>query len=377
MEEHRSEGLQRSEGLSRRGFLVATAGALAPAVAVLPGPPVPRDLQWTNVVDWPCEGRAFAERKAPFDRLPAAAEGVVSDAVWNLSRHSAGMALRFSTDATELHVRYRTSSAELAMPHMPATGVSGVDLYARDGGGTLRWVQVSRPTTRTVATRLAHGLVPVQREYLLYLPLFNGVEHLELGTPEGTRPESLRPPRGKPIVVYGTSIAHGACASRPGMAWPAIVGRLLNREVVNLGFSGNGRMDPEVGRFVAQIDAGAFVVDCLPNMTAEQVRARTGPLVRQLRQQRPAAPILLVEDRTFQNAWLQPATLTQHEQRRTALREAVDALRREGVDRLHLLSGEGLLGADGDATTDGSHPNDLGMMRQAMAVAAALRPILA
>lgn len=364
---------------TRRHFLAASAGALSgPAFGAVAADFVqdPKDLRWVDVADWRIEGRAFAERKAPFDRLPAAAESVVSAPVWNLSRHSAGMAVRFASDATELHVRYRVGSDQLAMSHMPATGVSGVDLYCRDGSATLRWVQVSKPTARTVAARMFTGLSPELREFVLYLPLYNSVEQLELGVLRPGKLEPLPPPRGAPIVVYGTSIAHGACASRPGMAWPAIVGRALEREVVNLGFSGNGRMDAEVGRFLAQLDPAAFVVDCLPNMTPELVEQRAPALVRQLRAARPATPILLVEDRTMQNAWLQPSVREQHEQRRARLRDAVHALRRDGVEDLHLLAGAMLLGADGEGTTDGSHPNDLGMMRQATTVSAALRPIL-
>lgn len=46
-----------------------------------------------------------------------------------------------------------------------------------------------------------------------------------------------------PIVLYGTSIAQGACASRPGMAWGNIVSRSLEIPLINLGFSGNGKLE--------------------------------------------------------------------------------------------------------------------------------------
>ena len=62
-----------------------------------------------------------------FDRFPASAEGKVTERVWNLSRDSAGMLVRFQTDATAIWVDYVLRSNSLAMPHMPATGVSGVD----------------------------------------------------------------------------------------------------------------------------------------------------------------------------------------------------------------------------------------------------------
>ena len=365
--------------VSRRSFLAGCAGS-ALALDLLPAQDPTtrkRELAWTDVGGWRIEGRAFAERTAPFDRLPAAAAAVVRKEVWDLSRHSAGMAVRFRTAARELHVRYRLTKDTLAMPHMPATGVSGVDLYSRPKpGAPLRWVEVARPTQRDVEARLAQNPEGSAREWLLYLPLYNGVEKLELGTPPGSELTPHAPPSGQPIVVYGTSIAHGACASRPGMAWPAIVGRKLEREVVNLGFSGNGRMEAEVGRFLCELDPAVFVVDCLPNMTPALVAERTQPLVRQLRGARPKTPILLVEDRTFGNAWIGAERLAAHAKRRQALRDAFAALQRDRVEAVHLLAGERLLGDDDEGTTDGSHPNDLGMMRQAEIVAATLQALL-
>lgn len=41
----------------------------------------------------------------PYDRLPGRAEGVVRPEVWNLSRHSAGIRVGFSTDATSIRTR--------------------------------------------------------------------------------------------------------------------------------------------------------------------------------------------------------------------------------------------------------------------------------
>ena len=45
------------------------------------------------------------------------------------------MMVRFRTDATEIHADYKVTSKKLAMVHMPATGVSGLDLYATDTDG--------------------------------------------------------------------------------------------------------------------------------------------------------------------------------------------------------------------------------------------------
>ena len=330
--------------------------------AVRPDEPI----AWHDVRETDLEGRAFpdAERKSYFDRLPAEADGKVTAAVWGLSRDSAGLMFRFRTDATTIYAHYKVTKPQLAMPHMPATGVSGLDLYARDKDGKWRWVQVARPGSQEMRIRLAENLDPGEREYALYLPLFNGVEFLHVGVPEGKQLTGLKP-RAKPVVFYGTSITHGACASRPGMVHTGILGRRFDVPVVNLGFSGNGRMDKEVGDFLVRIDAAAYVIDCLPNMNAKEVAQKCGPLVKQLRAGRPETPIILVEDRRNTDSWIIAGRRKHHDDNHAALKAAYEQLLKEGIRGLSYVPGDHLYGDDADGATDGSHASDLGFFRQA------------
>jgi hypothetical protein len=252
----------------------------------------------------------------------------------------------------------------LAMPHMPATGVSGVDLYARDNEGKWKWVQVTKPASQEVKAEIIKGLAPGYREYAAYLPLYNGVEFMSIGVAKGSKFEGLAP-REKPIVFYGTSITHGACASRPGMVHTAILGRRFDRPVVNLGFSGNGRMDKEVGDYLVQLDASVLVIDCLPNMGPADVTAKCVPLVKQLRAAKPLIPIILVEDRRFTNDWITPDKYKFHTENHAALKAAFDQLSGEGMKYLYYIPGDKLYGEDSEGATDASHANDLGFMRQA------------
>ncbi len=331
-------------------------------------------LSWHDVREWGVEGRILPEQERLrwFDRLPSAAQQSVTSNVWNLSRDSAGMMVRFKTDATAIHVHYQLLDANLAMPHMPATGVSGVDLYARDEAGHWRWVQVTKPAAQEVKAEIIRGLEPGYREYAAYLPLYNGVEFLSIGVAEGSRFEGLAP-RQKPIVFYGTSITHGACASRPGIVHTAILGRRLDMPVVNLGFSGNGKMDAAVGEFLVQLDPAAFVIDCLPNMGPEQVSEKCVPLVKQLRAAQPSTPIVLVEDRRFSNDWILPAKRQFHTDNHAALTDAYHRLKADGVQNLYYIHGDTLYGDDSEGSTDASHASDLGFMRQADAFEPILR----
>jgi lysophospholipase L1-like esterase len=325
----------------------------------------PDTTRWHDVAEWGVEGQGWlpADLKSRYDRLPAKAEKIVRPPVWSLSNDSAGIAFRFNTDATSIRIRYTVGDKTLALPHMPATGVSGVDLYALDEG-VWKWVDVTRPKEPATDYNIA-GLDPGKRTYMGYLPLYNSTVKIEIGVPEGTAFEPVAPRKEKPIVFYGTSITHGASASRPGLCHPAILGRRLDRPVINLGFSGNGKMEPEVGALLGEIDAAVYVIDCLPNMTGPEVAERAEPLVRQLREIRPDTPIILVEDRSFTNSWIFKARRDRHAENRASLIRAFDLLVSSGVKQLYYIEGENLLGDDTEGATDGSHPNDLGFMRQA------------
>ena len=333
---------------------------------------------WYDLQRLTMEGQAWSDTKSPYDRFPARAEATVRPDVWNLSQKSAGILARFSTDATTIHARWTLTSASLAMGHMPSSGVSGLDLYVRHEG-RWRWLANGIPTGPTSSLALIEDLPKGERDYLLYLPLYNGVTSVELGIAKedsiaaaGDRPLDLQ----KPIVFYGTSITQGGCASRPGMVHTAILGRRFNRPVINLGFSGHGRMETEVVELINEIDAAVFVLDCLPNIEAEEVLARTKLCVDILRADHHETPILLVEDRTYSNSYLRAFRKNRNQSSRAALREVFDELKAAGDENLYYLEGEHLLGDDDEGTVDSSHPTDLGFWRQAGAFQEVLEPIL-
>lgn len=359
-------------------LLAQTAPPKSPAPATKPkGPTIPADAQWHDVTTWGVEGRGWGdqERKRWFDRFPAKAEKTVTPAVWSLSRDSAGMMVRFKTDAKAIYCRYDLSKANLALPAMPATGVSGLDLYARDSKGEWRWVACPKPDKQHVETIMISDIAPGEHEFAAYLPLYNGVEKLEIGVPAGAKFEGLAP-RQKPIVFYGTSITHGANASRPGMVHTAILGRHLDRPVMNLGFSGNGKMDTAVGDLLNELDPAAIVIDCLPNMGPADVTAKCVPLVKQLRSKHTTIPIILVEDRRFTNSWITPGKAKFHDDNHAALKAAYEQLKKEKVANLHYIGGDALYGTDAEGSNDASHGTDLGFLRQAEIFEPVLRKAL-
>ncbi|MEQ6118994.1 SGNH/GDSL hydrolase family protein [Reichenbachiella sp. MALMAid0571] len=347
------------------------------------------EIKWWNPAqnDFPTvEGQVWiGEVESFYDRLPQRARGVVRDAVWNLSKHSAGLVIRFSTDASQIKVRYGLGG-NLDMPHMPATGVSGVDLYAKNGEGEVYWLRGNRSFGDT--TRYDFNQIDGKekyhdkgREYQLYLPLYNSITWLEIGVPEGASFDPIPLRKEKPIVVYGTSIAQGACASRPGMAWTSILQRNMDRPLINLGFSGNGRMEDEVIDLLSEIEAKIFVLDCLPNLTPtkdrtiEEVEQRIKKSVRTLKEKRPNIPILLVEHSGYSDGGLIGERHAVYTKLNEVLRRSYADLKAEGITELFILQKSELnLGID--SYVDGTHPSDLGMLSHAQACERKIREIL-
>lgn len=326
-------------------------------------------------------GQAWSnELKGHYYRLPLSAENNVRKPVWDLSRSCAGLSVVFRTNAPEIQVRYQVTGG-YGMVHMPATGKSGVDLYATDANGRQRWCAakyVFGDTIRYRYSKLSYATDPGHGyEYQLFLPPYNEVKWLEIGVPEGCRFAFLPASQERPIVIYGTSIAQGACASRPGMIWSNIINRQMQHPVINLGFSGNGQMEPEVFDLLTEIDAKLFILDNMPNMTDERtplIYERTTDGVRKLRQ-KSDAPILLVEHNGYANEYSSSEAEESYRKTNIELRKAFNDLQAEGINNLHYLTKEEI-GFTQDAMVEGIHPSDLGMQIYADAYIPKIKEIL-
>ena len=198
-----------------------------------------------------------------------------------------------------------------------------------------------------------------------------------MGVPEGYELRFLPKSQERPIVVYGTSIAQGACSSRPGMAWPAIIDRVLEHPVINLGFSGNGQQEPETYGFLAELDAQLFIIDCMPNMNLDRIGyiyERTLNGVRKLRE-KTDAPILLVEHSGYVNEQSSLEAEADYRKTNVELRKAFRTLQQEGIKELYYLTHEEI-GLTEDAMVEGVHPSDLGMQQYADAYIKKIKEIL-
>lgn len=329
-------------------------------------------LIWHDSSQFGVRGSGWPDQGHWFDRLPPHAETVATEAVWRLSRQSAGLYIDFESNAGSLHAK-ATLRAELPPEHHYR---KYLDLYCRDED-RWRWAGVSRfGFMPSGETPLVEGLPAGWRQWRLYLPLTHSLDILEIGLPEGAQIRPAAPDPRPPIVIYGTSIVHG-CGhlSRPGMVWPSIVARRLDYPLVNLGFSGSARSEPPLAKILAELDPVAFVIDPLANMSLDLVQSNAEPFLRTLLNAHPETPLLMVEDRVHADAWLRPDYAPAQRTKREAFRRIGEQLRREGFP-VTCLTGDDLIGDDSEGTTDASHPSDLGAWRYADAVTPVLKSLL-
>lgn len=315
-----------------------------------------------------------------YQRLPHRAEEIVRKPVWGLSENSAGLAIHFYSNAEKIEIRYGVAGSH-AMPHMPATGKSGVDLYAIDSDGKWRVATDKFNFGDTIAYTFnnlsqsryhKHGF-----EYRLFLPLYNSVKWMEIGVPDSAEFKFIPVLQEKPIVVYGTSIAQGGCASRPGMAWTNILSRKLDYPVINLAFSGNGPLEKELVDLMNEIDASLYIFDCLPNMgnlPLEEVINRTVYGVKKLRENHDV-PILVVDHIGYRNDETNKLTKESADRMNMVSRQAFDSLVQMGVKNIYHLHKDSINFPD-DGCVDNIHPNDLGMQVYADAYEKIIREIL-
>ena len=215
---------------------------------------------------------------------------------------------------------------------------------------------------------------------MLYLSLYDGVKSLEIGVDEGAylgQPEVASPSTEKPIVMYGSSILQGGCASRPGMAYTNIIGRRFDREVFNLGFSGNARLDMEIAHLMASVKApGAFVLDFVPNSSDKLINEAAEKFFRVLRDAHPDVPVIFVEDPIFPRTAFDTKLHEEVVGRNIAMTQLFKRLKKAGERKIYYVSAQKMLGDDGDATVDGSHFTDVGALRYVENIMPALKKAL-
>jgi hypothetical protein len=196
--------------------------------------------------------------------------------------------MRFRTNSGKILIKVELKERS-GMYHMPPTGQSGFDLYIEEDGSH-RYIKTSRFDYDAIQYQceLFHSNTRNMRAFTINFPLYNGVSAVYVGLEKDARIEAPLPfSRSGKIVIYGTSITQGGCVARPGMAYSNILSRQLGIQFVNLGFSGNGRGEPELARLINQISHLRMIILDYEANANKTIVDSLGPFIEILREKHP------------------------------------------------------------------------------------------
>lgn len=346
------------------------------------------DVNWISSHDerMSLYGVYYEEKDGLYVRMPAEVALSANKKLGCGVRMTAGGRLRFVTDSPYIAIKASVPAFQ-PMAHMTIRGSHGFGVYA-DGFFENSYSPNFKDFMIKVENPLKDKIYFAQKNILfhknttygekhksvidVYFPLYGGVAELYIGVALGSVVE--RAPEyeiKKPIVFYGSSITQGGCVSHPGNDYTAILGRRLDADYINLGFSGNGNAEEPMIDYINSIDASLFAFDY--NMY-EKLPDRVLPphysIYERLREKHPDVPILMYD---------KPASdYTFYQKREDIIRESYERAVSEG-DKLvgyvcaHDLFGEG----DRDCSTvDAAHPTDFGSVRMADALYPVMKKLL-
>ncbi len=379
----------------RKNILIALALQLLVGPLGLQGAYAQRvsELKFYDVRQLVTEGKAVilgqAEKAADscgyYYRLPLKLKGAVREELWELGRNGAGVAVRFSTDSKTIGAKWSLTN-NFAMSHMAYTGIKGMDLYLYSNGKRGKeWLFAGTafPNGKNSANIFVRKMEGGKREYMIYLPLYDGVESMAIGidsTAQLYRPSGalLTEKASLPIIFYGTSVTQGGCVSRPGMAYPAIVSRRLGVQTINLGFSGNGRMDGAMADWIKTLPASAIVIDCLANCTYQTTRDSSDYFIGSIAAANPNVSIYIVNNFEYPQQFILPQNNSDMVQENQLIKSIYLRLKKYGTQlrepstgktystgplknlRFIDVSGQKGEGIQNEDTVDGTHLTDLG-----------------
>ena len=339
------------------------------------------DVEWHDATEavFSLHGVFFDEPTHEFIRMPVEiAKSVSGDVRW-LSRMTAGGRLRFNTDSPFVAVQC-VAPCIAPMNHMPLTGshgfalfVNGVyrSMYSPDYGVIMRAIEGKSDVFAFEGLRETCG--EGKQECMLCFPLYGGVSSLKIGIKKGS---SLGVAKNytypKPLSFYGSSITQGGCASYAGSDYVGLLSQWLDFDYVNLGFSGNGKAEPNMCAYLADLHSSVYVLDYDYNApNAEYLQKTHYPLYETIRKKNKNAPIVFMSKPDFDYD-------PESDKRRAIIYETYCKAKAQGDNLVWFIDGEKMYGdiEKNACTVDTCHPTNLGFYRMAKYIAPVLKKLL-
>lgn len=341
---------------------------------------IPEDLQWFSPLESPFKlyGVFYDETEMCYARMPIdTAKNVNSDCgVYSLNYYTAGGRIKFKTNSPYVYIKASVIDVGVAM-HQTLINEYGFTLYSKEkyigfcspSGTDL--INNNKTKKYVYYCKGINSLSTSLCDYALFMPNYSGVGQVFIGLQKGSiieKPDEYK--YSKPILFYGSSITQGGCASRPGNDYVGIISRKLNVDVVNLGFSGNAKGEPEIADYMSTLNPLIFVVDYDHNApNVEHLKATHLNLCLKFREKHPKTPMILVSMPTF---------TVRRKERTKVIKDTYEYLKSRKDDNVYFIDGINLFpkNAYECCTVDNTHPNDLGFYFMAEKISKVINAIL-
>ena len=321
------------------------------------------NVRWIRSTD-----KAFALYGAygddPYTRMPQETADKTNEGVAYLNRNTAGIRLRFRTDSPFIAIHSEWAE-QCRFPHMPVTGVSGFDLYRKNGDMQEFVGSFQPPFDCPTGYESIIYTFGGEWDYILYFPLYNHVDKLYIGIDENSKlKEAGKYARRKPVVYYGSSITQGGCASRPGNAYQAMISRALDMDFINLGFSASAKGEQTIAEYIATLPMSVFVLDYDHNApTPEHLEKTHYPFYKTIRSAQKELPVIMLSK---PDIFLpDPNAAAAFDERMRIVKSTYEKAVAGGDKNVYFINGGDIFGNDPlrSCTVDNCHPNDLGFYR--------------
>lgn len=321
-----------------------------------------RNLKFVDATELGIHGHTQKTDKSPYYRFDHTPYEGFSKSIINYSKSPSGLYIVFKTNSSQISASWEN------VPHRMGDNMSGIlqhglDLYIKDDGkwkfasvGRVSTLPQKNKRTKSLIKNLADG----EKECLLYLPGWCQLTKLEIGVDDWATIEGLPTPFRHKVIVHGSSITHGASASRPAMNYPALMSRNLGIDFINFGFSGQCKMQPQFLEFLKTCEADAFVFDAFSNPTEQQIKARLNNFVAELVKAHPGKPLIFIQTPIDQDSQFDTKKYARRMSLTKTAAQMMKVLTKQYKD-VYFLAVPNVLGTDG--TIDNSHPTDLGFDR--------------
>ena len=330
-----------------------------------------------NAKDMDLYGTVEGEGCSLTSRIPDDVAKNTNNGVYNQRAYAAGVRLRFGTDSQTIAIRAEYGDRN-EPTCMSLCGIYGFDLYKCDNSGKVTFVHTFRPSVDFDRQILANDPYRTQDNDLTYntlnFPLFSEVKKLYIGIDTNSvLKRGMEYKNTLPVVFYGSSITHGAAASRPGNTYESFISQKYNMNYTNLGFAGAAKAEETMANHLASLKMSVFVSDYDHNApTAEYLESTHYNLYKIIRQKNPDIPYVMISKPDFIKNPEYSA------KRRDIIKASYEKAVADGDKNVYFIDGETLLKGEVEesCTIECCHPNDIGFLRMSKIIGDKLNEII-